>query len=281
MKKCLWCGKELSLMQSELKEGRKSTKKNFCNHWCSAQWRNKDKREKLECASCGKSFIAQKSAIGRKYCSNACYLKEHATKLKTCLTCGKEFKSYQSNQKYCSTQCVPRKGKLNPNFGNRYSGKWACPVSVRNKLSENRKGDKNPNWVDGKKAGKYKFQTYLYNWMTEKHKHCSICKSTESLCVHHCLPRRKFKEPIQSNFYQNLIVVCRKCHPTLDYRFRKAEKSNNILSAPFVNRLPKSILHQLETDDLVSKLPRECDFSPIGMSTSEVLRSVDGFDKAA
>lgn len=59
----------------------------------------------LTCKVCNNVFLSFPSDK-RKYCSKACYLRNHRAKVKKCIRCQKEFKKPgDPNQKYCSRKC--------------------------------------------------------------------------------------------------------------------------------------------------------------------------------
>jgi len=78
------------------------------------------------------------------------------------------------------------------------------------------------------------------------------------------IPRRNFAEVVISNFRQNLVMLCRSCHCSTEHKARKALKAKSVRGIPFSERLPEAILLQLEQGGSVSRLVRECDFSPLG-----------------
>lgn len=67
-----------------------------------------NKTEKIICKYCNSEFISHKSRKS-KYCSVECYNKDRKKMIKyeskTCPICGKLFKTYHHNQKYCSSKC--------------------------------------------------------------------------------------------------------------------------------------------------------------------------------
>lgn len=271
MKNCEYCGEEIAIPPYLQGQPGRYAKLRFCSRKCAARSRS-TKVEKV-CPVCNKSFLAYPS---RKFCSNDCYLIDHAATPRSCPTCKKEFvsSSYSKKQIYCSRKCVPRSGKDNPNYGNRRPGMFSHSAEARRKLSLERMGAKNPNWRGGgENTGKYRLQTWVANWAAENlGANCVLC-SAENAHLHHIVPRRMFLHPIMSHFRQNLTMLCSRHHGEVEKRARHALKVKKPHDIPFADRLPESILDQLVQDDLVSLLHPECDFSSLGTAAESLLRS--------
>jgi len=81
-------------------------------------------------------------------------------------------------------------------------------------------GNKHPNW----KGGLSFFRGDDWNKqrinILERDKRCKLCGNNKSLSVHHIIPYRISK----NNNESNLIVLCRKCHTTLE---RMYDSNNN------------------------------------------------------
>jgi 5-methylcytosine-specific restriction endonuclease McrA len=85
---------------------------------------------------------------------------------------------------------------------------------------ENWQGPGHPRWKDGGGREKY----YGSNWDEIRAKalnrddHCCVvCKKGEeelgmSPDVHHIMPLRRFDEPEDANFLENLVTLCKKHH---------------------------------------------------------------------
>lgn len=83
---------------------------------------------------------------------------------------------------------------------------------------ENRTGELNPNWRGGWDA------YYGENWYRMRRKvrkrdseTCRSCGKIEGIVdVHHIIPIRTFDEPEDGNTLDNLIVLCRSCHISVE-----------------------------------------------------------------
>jgi len=114
-----------------------------------------------------------------------------------CLNCGKiydEIIQRKDRSHFCSNKC-------------KYE--WQSSELV---------GDKRYNWKGGY------IPYYGTNWIEIRKRAlkrdnftCQLCGKHEdefdiSLDIHHKISIRKFKEPEDSNFLNNLITLCRRCH---------------------------------------------------------------------
>lgn len=237
----------------------------FCNHACSSRWRERGRRLAQTCEACGASFDIHASRGSARFCSWACYQTEHARPPQTCETCGKQFVAYRE-QRHCSNECVPRSGSANPNFGNRYSGRWTMPAEERLRLSERRLGEGNPNWRGGSPGNNlYRMQRKAGDWARASLGNaCSICGASPAE-MHHVVPRRLFADPLMPHFRQNLVMLCDRHHHAADAEFRRLLRQGRPRDIPFAANLPPSILDRLARDGSVSRLDPACDFSPIAI----------------
>lgn len=84
------------------------TVKSYCR-------RNEVNGTEKRCPVCGKLIEANKIGHPRKYCSKKCrdaYWREHTDMINSksarrhvCKCCGKEFRTYRDDSKFCSTGC--------------------------------------------------------------------------------------------------------------------------------------------------------------------------------
>lgn len=198
------------------------------------------------CHKCNSVFLTRSPA--QKYCSIECRTRE-------CPACGKHFVLAGQEKKFCSNGCST-KGENNPNFGKRRPGMFQHSVEFRSRLSESRKRDKNPNWKGGASGvGKCGSQSYARIWALKNiGNKCEICGSSDNLEVHHVLARKYFASPNLANFPENLMVLCKSHHRQTDGN-GWVQKKRPLRETPFLDRLPESILLELELDGLVSSLP--------------------------
>lgn len=176
------------------------------NYFCSTECHNEFQTESIEkdCPTCGGKFQTKKYDE-TKYCSKSCYGKSKESKvLVDCSLCGKSVKYHpyrieEQDNFYCSTSCRSAK------------------------MSENWKGESNPNYSDGR------YREFGENWLEMRQKireradgNCEGCgKSKEingrKLDVHHVVPRSFFIESDEhcvenSNTNKNLVALCQSCH---------------------------------------------------------------------
>jgi len=126
-----------------------------------------DNRIKLKCQYCEREFKATPFRVKRsevKYCSQKCYSLSRRINIEVfCRNCGKKFTAKPSRikkneAKYCSLKCfhiskegIGRTEEIKRKIGLANTGKKRSDV-VKNKMSKDRKGVKNPRWNGGKKA---------------------------------------------------------------------------------------------------------------------------------
>lgn len=204
-----------------------------------------------KCEICGKEFLIPlwyKKKKGRgRYCSIGCSAigrkKPPELLLRTkrkCKECQKGFFVSTASLKqknggtFCSRNCAGRsrwKGEGNP---------------MSNSL---RLGEKNPNWKGGSKK-KYSLRFGRKDWkkvrtsVLEKDDFtCQTCGSNKELVVHHITPYRI----TQDNSFQNLIVLCNKCHPKVD---------SGKLKIPFIGvAIPtRGLIHSRTIESLMNNL---------------------------
>lgn len=174
-----------------------------------------------------------------------------------CPTCSRPFELNGHEKTYCSSACKPRAGSSNPNYGKRHPGMFQHSPEVRALLSDAHLGAGNPNWKGGgSDPGARRMQTYARKWALRHIGHsCQQCSATEDLEVHHVVARRYFQDHRLSHFPQNLMVLCRKCHRSVDGNQRKDKAQ--LHEIPFVDRVPQSILDLIARDGSVSSLPSD------------------------
>jgi DNA-directed RNA polymerase subunit RPC12/RpoP len=95
---CKNCGKEFETVSIN--------RNNACSRKCIVKLRTKKAQIEKKCLSCGKSFIALRSASD--YCSKTCYLKSFE---RPCIICGKVFIPTRAGQTICSRNCTLKKGR--------------------------------------------------------------------------------------------------------------------------------------------------------------------------
>lgn len=167
----------------------KETTVKYCSRslpvYCSTECRNK--RHLKNCLNCNKEFYTAKTAT--KTCSDICAIKyrQSLTRSEVCFTCGKKFKratsTFASNKKryFCSKQCNERNYGRENRF--RYGKNWTYMRNVRVFIDKRR---------------------------------CVKCGTREQLEVHHFIPIKKFENPDDAHYLNNLITLCRTCHKIVE-----------------------------------------------------------------
>lgn len=269
-KLCEYCSKPLAPTPSQFALGMRTVTKRFCNHLCSAQWKNRDKRVELVCPACQKTFVAQRYRIEsgqRVFCSAACYQQDHAAPELTCKTCGKSFfsSSYRSEQKYCSNACVPRIGEANPNYGKRHPKMFEHSAQFRLWLSKVRRLEGNPAWRGGSKTtGAWQHQSWVSKWAADHLiNQCAVCGAAAT-ATHHIIPGKYFSPRLLMQFRQNVLILCDLHQRHIVEAATTLLRQNKPRNIPFADRLPESILVALEQDGSVSSPLQGCDYSPLG-----------------
>lgn len=76
--------------------------------------------------------------------------------------------------------------------------------------------ENNPRWAGGS------LKPYGCGWeplrkqILEEDEECQSCGNKESLVVHHVKPVRSFEKEEKAHYKENLVTLCRVCHPTYE-----------------------------------------------------------------
>lgn len=107
--KCDYCGKDI-IVQKNIHDKYISGKKKHI--YCSKECTDKGQITRLKkvCLECGKTYeVEQGLKDTKKFCSRECYDKNRMSNSKIlkklCPVCGKEFKTYHTEQIYCCKSC--------------------------------------------------------------------------------------------------------------------------------------------------------------------------------
>lgn len=102
---------------------------------------------------------------------------------------------------------------------------------VKQQISQSMTGELNHMWRGGHgtwvNTGESKYwipdKNYGDNWgqvrseiLERDDGHCLICSDTTDLIVHHIVPLREFDSVESANQTDNLVTLCRSCHPTIE-----------------------------------------------------------------
>lgn len=197
---CSFCGEKFTKYRSKVNQG-----PNYCSRTCMFD-SVKSRRIILLCEMCGSEFEIIPNRLGRaKVCSSVCASKLRAGKaaaanyrrvVKACSHCGVEFSivpsHIESDNLYCSRECY-----YSANSGDRHH-RWRGGTSDRTKIRTN-----NRRWR--RLADAIRLQ---------RGNICEVCTATSrhKLPVHHIISWEVSKDDSP----ENLLVVCRSCHATLD-----------------------------------------------------------------
>lgn len=121
------------------------------------------------------------------YCEDCKGVGRRKRETHICATCGTSFERWPSSKK--------------SKYGNFFCSK-SCAAKYNN--SHYRKGENNPNWVDGN----FKHSGYAKKAFRSYSHRCAICGLEEDCCleVHH-IDKNKNNDELS-----NLIIVCANCH---------------------------------------------------------------------
>ncbi len=230
--KCERCGVSFSISASQLAYGRGR----FCSSEC------KTPEHYTTCVVCNIRFKVSPTDIkrNRKYCSKAC----QQTKVqKSCIVCGVKYTVHRCNSssKYCSRKCYANRpsNKIERQCkycGNTFLARLSSYLSGNslycskgcqsNAASVNQRGQNSPFWRGG--HTKYRGENWKHQRKLAYERDggvCQICHSSPKKgqrknAVHHIKPARRFNgDWLSANDLSNLITLCHKCHPKVEYGF--------------------------------------------------------------
>lgn len=162
------------------------------------------------CTYCGDTIIkdVKEHAEGRSFCDQECMGDWRSEQTgedamnwqggiepRTCPICGTTHTPKQSSVRTCSDECY------------------------RKRQSELTSGHKNPRWNGGHD------EWYGSTWPEKRQEirerddnTCQNCRDSfdYNIPVHHIIPVREFDDPNDAHFDENMIQLCRTCHPKLE-----------------------------------------------------------------
>ena len=225
------------------------------NLFCSRSCANKARASRKErpCPQCNKAFLPPRNHGGQKYCSLACRDDARRTSRDVaCSWCGCRVTrkaSRADGNVYCSKDCERQwramhdpRGESHPQWkprvvrpcghcgaavgrlpsqlkGVSFCSK-ACEASWR---SEHLSGQASPTWRGGYDP------YYGPNWRRQRRQilkgepKCRRCGTPDDLHVHHIRPFRECVDYRKANRIDNLMVLCRTCHTTVEWEQRHAQ----------------------------------------------------------
>lgn len=166
---------------------------------------------KTECENCEQILIkrVKEHAEGNSFCDQSCmgeWRSENLTGSNApnwqdknvellCPVCESIFETNEADsdrRKYCSRECSGKvlTGEDNPNWSGGYNDYYGSDwIDMRDKI---RKRDENIC------------------------QSCEFSSSDNPIPVHHIIPVRLFDNPNDAHYEENLVQVCRSCHPTIE-----------------------------------------------------------------
>lgn len=82
-----------------------------------------------------------------------------------------------------------------------------------------RTGEDNPNWrggYDGSYASHTGWRRIREDVLERDGYECQVCESEGDLDVHHIIPVREFDTPKKAHYPENLVSLCKSCHPKVE-----------------------------------------------------------------
>ena len=177
----------------------------------------------VTCQTCGSTIERYQSEIEGKdniFCNLECHREYQEQKS------AKEHACYQGGKISvdCSNCGAENIKKVDP-YRVRQQDNFFCDHSCLGQFNENRySGNGNPNFKGGDWGHNYRGENWkpIRNKVRERDNYeCQECGSTiEELGqipdCHHIKPESSFDEPTDAHFVENLVLLCRNCHPVLE-----------------------------------------------------------------
>lgn len=225
---CRNCGALVIGVMGVTRDGSRTEHK-YCDRKCYDEYRaNAIKaREGKRCQHCDVVIPGKKTqSKGRLYCSMSCRKLGMRPGAQFCVRCGCHYSPVEF-----SRGCI-----TNP--GNRRTCSAECHIAWiredperKRKISEAFKGAKHPNWQGGthhskgRGAGWPKIAEKVRKRAGYKCEHCGIDQESHgrALEVNHKTPFHQFGGTTElANRLGNLEALCKKCHTTADWKWRKS-----------------------------------------------------------
>jgi hypothetical protein len=219
----------------------------------------------IKCKVCENEFYISESRFGKKkYCSVDCARSDNwgfIPEQRKCVICENEFtikSQLDSNRQTCSYQCHNKlqrkitseraKKKVNKScktcgrafIGLKFLfGTGVCEACRNKKMSEDRKGEGNPNYTHGlamnrkyggnhaRACARYKEEFIKKNGRIK----CESCGTSRSMRfeTHHICPAGRFPKHEYLHDSRNLILLCIQCHNDFHSMKRKEERESIVV----------------------------------------------------
>lgn len=235
---CLRCNKKFIYKPSN-NTGKYCSFNCYSKHCVGENNNNFKDSGKQICLKCSQQFKSYDSR--RKYCSSKCYFYRNYEEF-ICEQCGEKFQRNKNKvNRFCSGFCS-RKWQSETSAESRI--KKNCPVCFKEfevtrawrkkiccslecswkRMKKTTKGEGNHRYIDGRSKSRNRGD----NWIEQRNKAfdrdagcCQLCGFEEGLLdVHHIIPYRVSK----NNSLNNLITLCKHCHPREDNFYRQFKK---------------------------------------------------------
>lgn len=195
-------------------------KKVTCSKSCASKKAYSSQVAKADCKFCGKTTKTAFSVINAGlpiYCSE-CSTHRY---LNNCETCSKEFRSKKRDNRFCSRECTTEYLRSDlvqvrcfycglefeqASFSV-YSGKR---VFCSKRCGSNQYSVDHPSRYGGT------WTTWIRRIKERDGNQCVKCGSEEELEVHHFLKLLAFDNPNDAHYYENLVLLCKKCHDEVE-----------------------------------------------------------------
>lgn len=229
---CANCGNDVTKKCRATDRKGDYCKVGFCNRSCYDEYRIKDRKANAKpCRNCGNKMDKPSTAKSTEYCSMTCKNEFHIRKCITeCKVCGVVFSAIKwrrdksglvigiikdSTRKVCSPEC--------------HHMNYRIDEQRKKKISAAFKGENHPNWM----GGTHKMGGRGHHWLAiaesvrdragRRCEHCGMSEEENGrrLDVNHIIPFHQHKNKTKANSPSNLEALCRSCHTTADWKYRK------------------------------------------------------------
>lgn len=191
-------------------------KKVTCSKSCASKKAYSSQITEEECKHCSKITKTSLSVINAGlpiYCSD-CSTHRYVN---SCEMCSSEFRSKRYSNRFCSPECETgyRRSKTIivecAYCGNEFEQATFSVYSGKRSFCSKRC---NVNQYSIEHPSRYggTWTTWIRRIRDRDGNQCVKCESKEELEVHHFKKLTTFDDPDEAHYYENLVLLCRKCH---------------------------------------------------------------------
>jgi len=165
----------------------------------------------VDCDNCGTTVRKQPSRVEKfdtHFCGDECRFEYKR---------GENHHDFQRIEVSCSN-CGDSVEK-HPRTIERGQDLYFCNYECRDEYYRNSNmfdGEKNPSWEGGYLGPYGRGWSEARNEIINLDVVCQSCESDENLVVHHIKPVRSFDTKEDAHYKENLVTLCRTCHPTFE-----------------------------------------------------------------